>query len=333
MALTGKQKAAMLLMSLDIATATEMLKGLDQGVVQELAVELTYLDAAGFRSSKQSAEVARHFCNCLLKSPPFHLRSFLREMLKNTVGDEKAAQIQTQLQGLLQQRDPFISIRSADMHILAAVLENEHPQAVAVVLSELSAKASSEIIGLLGEGIRLSAISRMTSVDSVTAEAKARIAEMIHKRIESISANQKDAGAQARPEQSLRKIAVILRNLGKELRDGLLGAIQEKNSQMGEQVTSLMIVWEDIPQISDRSLQEALRGIDERSLALALHKSDEAAIQKIKSNISERAAAMVDEEASLMSTPKKEDVKGAREKIIGALREKNSKGELAFIDE
>jgi len=320
----------MLLMSLDVATATELLKGLDPEVVQELAVELTYLDAAGHHSSKQSTEIARQFYNCLQKGPSFHLRSFLKEMLTSTVGDEKAVEIQTQIQDLLTARDPFMPIRSADLQTLVSILEQEHPQAVAVVLSEMPAKTSSEILGLLGEGMRLSAISRMTNIETVTAEAKARIAETIHKRLEAAATGRALAGVRPRPEQSLRKVAVILRNLGKELRDGLLGAIQEKDNQMGEQVTNLMIVWEDITQVADRSLQQALRGIDERSLALALHKADEAIIQKIKSNISERAAAMVDEETSLLSAPKKDDIKGAKEKLVAALREMNSKGELTF---
>ena len=95
----------------------------------------------------------------------------------------------------------------------------------------------------------------------------------------------------------------------------------------------LMILWEDISQVGDRSLQQALRGIEERQLALALHEAPEETTRKIKSNISERAAAMVDEEASLMSSPKKEDVHEARERVVGALRELNQKGELSFEEE
>ncbi len=333
MTLTGKQKAAMLLMSLDIATATELLKGLDPKVVQELAVELSYLDAAGFRNSKQSADVARQFYSSLYSKPEFQLKSFLGEMLKNTVGQEKATEIQTQIQELLIKRDPFLAIRSADLQTLAPVLENEHPQAVAVVLSELPPKKSSEILGLLGEGMRLSAISRMTRVEAVTAEAKVRIAEMVSKRIEAISAARGKSTPQVQPEQSLRKVAIILRNLGKDLRDGLLGAVQEKDAQIGEKVSNLMIVWNDVTQVADRSLQEALRGIEERQLALALHKADDTITQKIKSNISERATAMVDEEASLMAAPKKDDIEQAREKIVSTLREMNNKGELTFIEE
>ncbi|NOR66294.1 MAG: hypothetical protein GQ528_02945, partial [Woeseiaceae bacterium] len=159
MALTGRQKAAMLLMSLDAATAAQMLKGLDAEVVQELAVELAYLDATGLRGSEQSAEVVQQFCNSLQGEEGFRLDRFLGELLNRTVGGEKAGQIQTEIQGMLQKRDPFLSIRSVDPQTMASVLETEHPQAAAVVLSELSPKKSSEVIGLLGDGVRVSTIS------------------------------------------------------------------------------------------------------------------------------------------------------------------------------
>ena len=334
MALTGKQKAALLLTSLDVATAAELLKGVDARMVQDLAVELSYLEAAGHRNAKQTAEVAQQFCKSLQGESGFQFKNFLSEVLKNTVGEDKAKQVQQEVQTLLEKRDPFMAIRSTDQQTLAAVLETEHPQAVAVVLSELPPKRSSEILGLLGEGLRVSAISRMTAIGSVTPEAKARIAQMVRRRI-AASGTDETAGTtiQARPEQSLRKVAIIVRNLEKEIQDGVLAAIKDKDRDAGTKVTELMVIWEDIPQVGDRSLQAGLRGIDERELALALHEADEAMASKIKGNISERAAAMVDEETGLMSSPKKDDVNKAREKIVKALRELNSKGELTFAEE
>ena len=320
-------------MSLDAATAAQMLKGLDAEVVQELAVELAYLDATGLRGSEQSAEVVQQFCNSLQGEEGFHLDRFLGELLNRTVGGEKAGQIQTEIQGMLQKRDPFLPIRSVDPQTMASVLETEHPQAAAVVLSELSPKKSSEVMGLLGEGVRVGTIGRMTSGEAVTAEAKVRIAEMVCRRLGDITADGAGEISAARPEESLRKVAVILRNLGKEVRDGLVSAIEEKDADVAEMVGNLMIIWEDIPQVVDRSLQEGLRGVDAKKLALALTKADEEIAEKIKSNISERAAATVDEEASLMSAPKKEDIEDARTDIVRVLREMNEKGELAFIEE
>ncbi len=332
MVLAGKQKAAMLLMSLDAATAAEMVKGLDPKAVQELALEVAYLDAAGQHNSKQSLELVRQFCNSLQTGSDFHLKTFLKEMLENTVGREKAQNIQNQIEDLLQKRDPFINVRSADSHTIALVLGNEHPQVVAIVLSQLPARKSSEVIGLLGEGVRLSAISRMAGSESITPEARERITQRVCKRIEA-AASSASGTIQTRPKQSLRKVAVILRNLGKELRDGLFSAIQEKDEQAAKMVNSLMIVWDDITQVADRSLQKVLRGIDVKRLALALAGADEATIKKIKSNISERTAAVLDEEISLMSSPGKDEISQAREAIVQALREKNAAGELTFIEE
>ena len=332
MPLTGKQKAAMLLLSLDAATATELLKGVNHDVVKELAVEAAHLDASGFRSSQQSLEMVRKFHSSLQKKLEFKIKDFLKEMLKSSVGDEKAVKIQTQIRDLLQKRDPFISIRSADTQTLVSILGTEHPQAAAVVLSELTAKKSSEVLGLLNEGIRVSAVSRMTSSESTTAEAKARIAEMICSRLEA-AAHSKGAVVSQRPEQSLRKVAVILRNLEKELRDGLLAAIKEKDEEAGKMVSQLMIVWEDIPLIADRSLREGLRKINARKLAIALMKADETITKKILSNISEGAAATVNEGISFMSLPRKEAIAEAKEEVVEVLRNMNEKGALIFIEE
>lgn len=333
MALTGKQKAAMLLMSLDAATAAELTKGLDSGAVQELAVELAYLDAAGMRTREQSADIMKQFCSSLLASEEFHLNRFLNEMLISAVGHEKTEQIQTQIQDLLNKRDPFISIRSAQPESIAAVLASEHPQAAAVVLSELSAKKSSAVLGHLSEDVRQNAINRMASQDTVTAEARVRIAETICKRLEAMSTDEINEPQAVQSEQSLRKVAVILRNLSQEIRDGLLDVLTKKDAKVGEKVANLMIIWTDILHVADRSLQGALRGIDAKKLALALHKADEAISDKIRSNISERAVATVDEEISLMSDPKDKDVEAAREEIVNTLREMNKKGELRFVEE
>ncbi len=329
MALSGKQKAAMLLMSLDASTAAELLKGVDPATVEELAVEVAYLDASGMNNPLQNMDVARQFYLSLETSRKFDIQGFLGMMLKNAIGHEKAERIQKQIQELLVKRDPFIAIRSADSRILAGILSQEHPQAVAVVLSELPPKKSSEVLGLLEQQIRLKAVTRMTSAESLSPDAKQRIAQMVCSRLAS-----RDAGPAAdKQDQSSRKVAVMLRNLSKEIRDGLLAGIIQKDPDAGSAISDLMLIWEDIPEIADRSLQEALREIEPQKMALAMMNADEAIVKKIKANISERAAAMIEEETSLMSSPKKADIEQARNDIITVLRERNQKGELNFTEE
>ena len=329
MMLTGKQKAAMLLMNLDVATAKELLRGFDPDVVQDLAVELQYMNAAGFCDERRGAKVTEEFCETLNSGPAFEFKSFLDQMLKGTVGDERAQIIQADIDRLLRERDPFLPIQTAQVEPLVRVLDSEHPQAVAVILSELPTRRSSEVLGKLSEGVRLSAIRRMTSVDSVPSDARLRIAEMVSDRLDKL-AHDPQQMQKSGAEDPLRKVAVILRNLESEVRGSVLNAVREKDPEAAHTVTNMMVLWEDLPQIADRSIQEVLRGMDEGKLALALYEADQEVTGKIKSNISSRAAAMVEEETSLLSRPKKQDIQDVRESVLKKLRDLNQNGDLEF---
>jgi len=89
-----------------------------------------------------------------------------------------------------------------------------------------------------------------------------------------------------------------------------------------------MITWQDIVRVADRSLQEALRAVEASKLAIALYGGDEEIVQKIRSNISERLAAALDEESSLMQEPLEKEILDAREEVVKPLREANEDGSL-----
>jgi flagellar motor switch protein FliG len=337
-AITGIHKAAILLMSLDATTASELLKGLPPDTVTNIAVELAYLDATGFRAREHSFAVAKDFCDTLKKNTGgTQIKKFLGKMLESSVGAKKAGEIQLQMDDMVKKRDPFIQIRSASTEKLAYALQGEHPQAAALVLSELSPKKSTEVLGLLSSDLQQKAVRRMTNPEYISPETKLRIASLILKRIEPAPAGapaQRDAAiSQVETQKAQRKLAILLRGLAKELRDGLIGSIKQNNEEAAQMVGSLMVTWEDIPAIQDRPLQESLRSIESQKLAKGLIGADAKIVKKIRANISERAASLLDEETSLLSSPKKEDIQAARDEIVMTLRQMNEEGKLAFAEE
>ncbi|MHC4572567.1 MAG: hypothetical protein ACYS76_00295 [Planctomycetota bacterium] len=168
MAIKGRQKAAMLLMSLDATTATELLKGLAPEEIQEIATELAQIDASGRRDTREQAKIVREFYNSLRtsQSETFSIKGFINEMLISLVGRDKAEQIQSQIRKTTEKKDPFIAIRSASTDELVLALEGEHPQTVAVVLSELPPKKSQEVLSLLSEETRSEAVCKMAILRS-----------------------------------------------------------------------------------------------------------------------------------------------------------------------
>ena len=329
--MTGKQKAAMLLMSLDAVTAAELLKGLPPEEIRDIGTELAQLDTSNEQNNKNNINIAREFCESLqsTQTKTFGIKSFFSETLVHAVGQDKASQIQSQIIKATEQKNPFMAIRSASIDELVLALEGEHKQTIAVVLSELDPQKSQDVLSLLGEKSRLEAVCKMTSIGTLGQEVKHRIATTVCQRLKAF----KGETLPVKQEQSLRKLAVMLSGLEKNLRTQMLDEIKKQDKKTSEMIKHLMVAWEDITSIADRSLQEALRSVESATLALALFGADEETAQKIRSNISERAAATLEEEMSLMQEPLEAEILKAREEVVNPLREANEKDALRFVQQ
>jgi len=329
MAQTGKRRAAMLLAGLDAATATELLKGQPDEVIQEIALELSQLDATGQVEPEEAVAVATEFCAALQKtgSGALDVKSFINAVLKDSGG---------QMQQAMRDKDPFIAITSAGPGQIAAALEGESAQAIALVLGSLPPKLATDVLSRLDEEIRLKSVWRMADPGEISPRTVRRVGEMVCKRLVELTSDEGSVPSTFDEDArgtTLRKVALVLSGLTKENRDILLGEIEKHDEDTANTVRALMVTWEDIVKVEDRSLQEVLRKIDAGILAKALYGADATIANKIRSNISERAAEMVDEEASLMAEPRKKEVLEAKEEVVKPLREANEAEELAFIEE
>jgi flagellar motor switch protein FliG len=324
--MTGKQKAAMLLMSLDAATATELLKGLDAEEIHEIALELAHIDVSNKISNDEQAQIAQEFCSSLqqMEARKFSMKAFLNEMLVTVLDEEAALQIQSEVKKISGGTDQFGEIRLASSDELVLALKGEHPQTIAVVLSELDPKKSQDVLARLDEEIRIKAVCRMLNPELVGSGVKQRMAFTVSERLQGL----KGETLSERPEQTLRKLAVVLSGLETDLRDQMLDEISKHDEETSKTVRNLMITWDDIPSIADRSMQEALRSVESGKLAVALYGAKDVIIEKIRSNISERAVASLDEEISLMQDPIEKEVLDAREEVVGPLRDANEQGTL-----
>ncbi len=331
MAYSGRQKAAVLLMNLDKASAIKLLSGLPSEEVEEIGVELARLDGSGQRDLKEEERITRAFVDTLAKgyNPAANIRSFLNETLLRAVDKDKADQINARISKASRRKDPFSAIRSASTDELVLALEGEHPQTIAVVLSEMSPTKGQEVLSLLSEELRNKAVYKMTK-DIVQSGVKERMASMVSAKLKTFEGETLLERPEVK-EQNLRKLALVLSGLEQELQDQLLNEIKNHDEEMLATVRRLMVTWGDIPLIADRSLQEALRGIDATRLAMALYGADEQISKKIRSNISERAAAMLDEEMGLLQEPLPKEIAEAQDEVCKPLRDANEEGKLRFM--
>lgn len=330
MELDSARKAAMLLAWLGPETAAELLKEAEPATVTRLAAEMATLDAST-PVETESRDHAQEFYAMLRgdSDPKVRGEALVRAVLETVFGRQRMAEMMTQIQQMLFARDPFRVIRSAGAVNIANALKGEGAQVASLVLSELPPKKSADVLALLAEEIQDGAIRTMTGGEEVSSEARLRVANVVMARLRGESG---PPGDRKRQEQ-LRRVALVLRGMPRGSRDTLLESIKQNDPEAGKEVQDLMLVWEDVKNVSGRAIQAALRSVDSRKLALALFEADQKTVDKIRGNISARMSAMVDEEKSLLSTPNAEDIEGAREPILDALREMNNEGQLSFEDD
>jgi flagellar motor switch protein FliG len=256
-----------------------------------------------------------------------------RRLLESALGADQSQQIVAKAQRMAAARDPFASLRDIEPPRLVEALANEPPQVVAMVLAELPSARSSEALGLLPETTRPDVIRAMAGGEAASAEVRLRIATAIADRLKQKAAQPGGGVASdAAKTQRLRKVALLLRGQPPEQRQPLIDSLSQQDADAGKLVNELMVTWEDLTHLADRSLQEALRVVDTRKLALAMVGCDDRTIDKIRRNISERARASLDEETSLLSSPSDKEVEEGRASLLEALREINAQGTLKFED-
>lgn len=332
-AITGTKKAAMLLMRLDPGSASELLKVVKPATATEIATEMAYLNASGGAGEEEEAaalSAVREFSTLLSGSDSDWSLGFVRQMLESAMPAEQSAQAFEEVKQRLDYRDPFASIRETKLHELAAALEGEPPQVMSLVLAELPAKSSAELLGLFEEEIGHQVIRGMAGATNVSVEAKVRVASVIKTRLQELRSSGSGAADGNAREAQIRKVSVLLRGLAKETRDQMIASIKEQDPETGALVMKMMVVWEDMPFIGDRALQEALRASDPRKLALALVDVDNRIADKIKMNLSETGRNMVYEESLLLTTSKPKAIVEARDLLLQDLRELNDAGMLEF---
>lgn len=318
--LTGKQKAAVLLMSLDVEVAAKVFKELDMKEVEAIAVEITNLKDV---SQKVIEDVIEEFYQ-LMSASSFMIEGgieYAQVILERTYGADKAKEIIEKIRVLTTVRG-FSILKKADPQQLANFLSKEHPQTIALILSHLPSDQAAEVISEFKDEIRSDTIWRIASIGKVSPQLVSTVEHVVDQIAEAtLSQNLAITGG-------AQMVANILNKSQNAVAKSMLESIEEQDYNLATEIKRLMFLFEDIIGIDDRGIQRLLRDVDKRDLAMALKVSDEKIQQKIFKNMSERAAVVIREELDFMGPVKLKDVEAAQMRIVEVVKQLEDEGEI-----
>ncbi len=318
----GAQKAAMLIIALNVENASEVFKHLDNSEVELISTEISKVRNV---PSQTVDSVMEEFYN-MVTAREYVLEGgieYAQQVLEKSFGMNKAVEIIEKVKNLTTLRG-FDVLKKAESGQLISFLNKEHPQTIALILSHLHPDQTAAALKELTEPLRTDVAYRIATLGKISPQTLKQIEKVV------------DDMAGLNMGQSLSKIggtksiAAVLNRTNVSLSKEIMNGIEQKDPNVAYEIKRLMFIFDDIINIQDKDIQKILREVDRKDLALSLKIADEKLKEKIFGNMSERAADLLKEELQYMGMVKLKEVEAAQAKVIDVVKALEESGEIAL---
>jgi flagellar motor switch protein FliG len=189
-------------------------------------------------------------------------------------------------------------------------------------MSHLPTALAAEVLSGLPANKQLEVIRRVANMEQTSPEVIRDVEKSLERRMTSTFSQQmENAGG-------VSMVAQILNVTDRMTNKGILESLEQEDGELVDQIRRLMFVFDDLLKLDDRSIQALLKEVDNSQWALALKGSSEELKSKILSNLSQRAAALLQEEMQYIGPVRVSDVESMQQQIVDTVRRLEDAGEI-----
>ncbi|MBE3518699.1 MAG: flagellar motor switch protein FliG [Firmicutes bacterium] len=320
--LKGREKAAILLISLGPDLSAAVLKHLREADIDALTLEI----AATRRVSQDVRDqVLQEFYEMCIAQEYLDEGGieYAKVVLEKALGPQKASDVLARLTASLEVR-PFDFTRRADPSQLVNFLSGESPQTIALVLSYMNPAQAAQVLSALEPEVQVDVAKRIATMDRTIPDLVKEVERVLERRIVSAVGGRDYAQA-----GGIQTIVDILNQVDRQTEKTILNSLEMDNPELADEIKRRMFLFEDIVYLDDRSVQRFLREVDlQRDLPLALKNASEEVKAKIFRNMSSRAVEMLKENIAYLGPVRLRDVDEAQQRIVSLIRRLEEQGEI-----
>jgi flagellar motor switch protein FliG len=318
--LSGRQKAAIFLVTLGSEISAEIFKHLREDEIETLTFEIARIETI---EPEQKDAILMEFQELMMAQEFITTGGidYARELLEKALGSQKAIDIINRLTSSLQVR-PFDFVRRSDPAHLLNFIQQEHPQTIALILAYLDPGKASVILQNLPHDIQSDVAKRIATMDRTHPETLREVERVLEKRLSTLSSEDYTIAG------GVDSIVEILNLVDRASEKSIVEALEEEDPELADEIKKKMFVFEDIVLLDDRAIQKVLREVDSQELAKALKAVDSEVQDKIFRNMSKRAANMLKEDMEYMGPVRMKDVEESQQRIVSIIRHLEDQGEI-----
>src|SRR5438477_4135906 len=318
--LSGPKRAAILMLALGEQHGGTVWRCLDDYEVRERSLHMSTL---GTVEAEVVEDLLIEFVSRMSASGAL-MGTFdgTERLLQQYLPAERVTGIMDEIRGPAG-RNMWEKLSNVQEEVLANYLKNEYPQTIAVVLSKLKPEHAARVLAALAEGLALDVVGRMLKMEAVQKEVIERVEQTL--RIEFMSNL-----SQTRRRDAHEVMAEIFNNFDRQTETRFITSLEEDNREAAERIKALMFTFDDLIKLDDGSAQTLMRNIDKDKLGVALKSANEEVRNFFFSNMSSRAAKMLNDDMAAMGPVRLRDVDEAQALLVNLAKDLAAKGEIVL---
>lgn len=319
---THRQKAAILLLSLGTESASAIFRHMAEEDAEVLSLEVARLGRVEPDVKNQILHEFHELCVAQQYIAEGGIRH-AKDVLEAAFGNDRATTILSRIVEAMQVV-PFEFLKKTDPAQLMSFIQDEHPQTIALIIAYLPPSQAATVVSKLPSDMRVEVIERLATMDRTPPEVIRQVEQVLERKLSSIiSSDLTSAGG-------VKALVDLLNFVDRATERVIMDGISESNPELAEDVKKLMFVFEDLTQLDDRAIQQVLKEVDVKELALALKGTNPEVQNRIFRNMSERAVNMLKEDMEFMGPVKIRNVEEAQQRIVAVIRRLEEAGEIAI---
>jgi len=318
--LSGAQKSAILIIGLGTDVASKILKELTEAEIEKITVELANLKDV---APQLEGEVVKQFSEIITAQQYINQGGveYAKNLLESAVGHAKAVEILKRLEGSLKTTG-FARIKNIDPKQLINFIQHEHPQTIALILTQLAYNQAAQILSDLGPEVQAEVALRMATMEKISPEIIGELEGVLESQFEEVGTRDLSISG------GTKTVAEVLNLMETSNEKAILETIEADNPELAAEIKNLMFVFEDIILLDDRSIQRVLKDVETKDLAISLKAASDDVKEKIYKNVSERVASMIKEEIEFMGPMRLTDVEAAQQRVVETIRRLQDEGQI-----
>lgn len=320
-AASGSEIAAIMLMLLEESEAAEVIGRLDPTEVETLGASMfSVADVSEREINKVLDEFVRRAKSRTTLG--FAADTQIKGMMERALGPERAGPILGRIRPATQPQ-ALDSLKWMEPASIAAMIEGEHPQLIALVLAHLAADRAAEVLQLLPEDLQTPIIQRVATLGPVTPEAIEDIERLLTRPI-----RRPQPSAGARPRGGISEAAQIVNNSRKASEQRIMKALQKLDKNLARSIEDEMFVFENLNALDDKNLGTLLRAVESDILVVSLKGAEEKLKTRMLGAMSSRAAQSIQDAIIEKGPMRLADVQIAQKEMLSIARRLAAEGTI-----